>query len=83
MTAIEIKNIEVQFPIYDARARSFRHRLLGIGAGRIGATETHHVVVHALRDITLSLNHGDRLGLQWLFFAVHSEEDAPADICGI
>jgi homopolymeric O-antigen transport system ATP-binding protein len=63
MTAIEITNIEVQFPIYDARARSFRHRLLGIGAGRIGATETHHVVVHALRDITLSLNHGDRLGL--------------------
>jgi ABC-2 type transport system ATP-binding protein len=53
----------VLFPIYDARARSFRHRLLGIGAGRIGETDTHHVVVRALSDISLSLTHGDRLGL--------------------
>ena len=63
MTRIEIKNIDVHFPIYDARARSFRHRLLGIGAGRIGATATHRVVVRALNDISLSLAHGDRLGL--------------------
>lgn len=63
MTEIEIKNIDVHFPIYDARARSFRHRLLGIGAGRIGATATHHVVVRALSDISLSLSNGDRLGL--------------------
>ncbi len=63
MTAIEINNIDVLFPIYDARARSFRHQLLGIGAGRIGETDAHHVVVRALSDISLSLSHGDRLGL--------------------
>ena len=63
MTGIDIKNIDVHFPIYDARARSFRHSLLGMGTGRIGATESHHVVVRALNDISLSLSHGDRLGL--------------------
>ena len=63
MARIDIENIDVHFPIYDARARSFRHRLLGIGAGRIGATASHHVVVRALNDISLSLTHGDRLGL--------------------
>lgn len=63
MTGIEIRNIDVHFPIYDARARSFRHSLLGMGTGRIGATESHHVVVRALNDISLSLGHGDRLGL--------------------
>ena len=64
MTArIDIENIDVHFPIYDARARSFRHRVLGIGAGRIGATANHHVVVRAPNDISLSVSHGDRLGL--------------------
>ena len=63
MTGIDIRNIDVHFPIYDARARSFRQSLLGMGAARIGATATHHVVVRALNDISLSLTHGDRLGL--------------------
>ncbi len=63
MAAIDIRNIDVHFPIYDARARSFRQSLLGIGGARIGATKTHHVVVRALNDISLSLAHGDRLGL--------------------
>ncbi len=63
MAAIDIRNIDVHFPIYDARARSIRQSLLGIGGGRIGATATHHVVVRALTDVSLSLIHGDRLGL--------------------
>jgi ABC-type polysaccharide/polyol phosphate transport system ATPase subunit len=64
MTRIDIEHIDVHFPIYDARSRSFRQSLLGgLGAGRIGATKHHRVVVRALNDVTLSLNHGDRLGL--------------------
>lgn len=62
-TGIDISHIDVHFPIYDARSRSFRHSLLGLGAGRIGATERHHVVVRALNDVSVSLSHGDRLGL--------------------
>ena len=63
MAAIDIRNIDVHFPIYDARARSIRQSLMGIGGARIGATATHHVVVRALTDISLSLAHGDRLAL--------------------
>jgi ABC-2 type transport system ATP-binding protein len=63
MSGIDLADVDIDFPIYDARARSFKNRLLGLSAGRIGATATHHVVVRALRGITLSLVDGDRLGL--------------------
>jgi len=63
MSAVELSGVVVDFPIYDARARSFRHRLLGLSPGRIGAAGGHGVVVHALRDVSLSLKDGDRLGL--------------------
>jgi ABC-type polysaccharide/polyol phosphate transport system ATPase subunit len=63
MADIELRNVDVHFPIYDARSRSFRHRFLGIGAGRVGPSTQHRVVVRALNDINLSLTHGDRLGL--------------------
>lgn len=63
MSKLELTDVVVDFPIYDARSRSLRHRILGLGSGRIGASETHNVVVHALRSISLSLVDGDRLGL--------------------
>ena len=63
MATVDIRHIDVHFPIYDARARSIRQSLMGIGGARIGATAAHHVVVRALTDISLSLAHGDRLGL--------------------
>ena len=63
MSSVELTGVGVDFPIYDARSRSFRHRLLGLSAGRIGTAGGHSVVVHALRDVSLSLKDGDRLGL--------------------
>ena len=63
MSRVELTDVVVDFPIYDGRSRSLRHRLLGLSGGRIGASAGHDVVVHALRDITLSLVDGDRLGL--------------------
>ena len=63
MTSLEITSVDVDFPIYDARARSIKQRLLGLSGGRVSATASHHVVVRALRDVSLSLSHGDRLGL--------------------
>jgi ABC-type polysaccharide/polyol phosphate transport system ATPase subunit len=63
MSRIELTDVVVDFPIYDGRSRSLRHRILGLGSGRIGASAGHDVVVHALRKISLSLADGDRLGL--------------------
>ena len=63
MKLIELNDVHVEFPIYDARTRSLKHRVLGLGAGRIGASARRHVVVQALRGISLTLASGDRLGL--------------------
>jgi ABC-2 type transport system ATP-binding protein len=65
---IELSNVDVDFPIYDARTRSLKHRVLGLGpprlgAARLGSAGHSRVLVHALRAITLSLGNGDRLGL--------------------
>jgi ABC-2 type transport system ATP-binding protein len=63
MKRIELHDVDVEFPIYDARTRSLKHRVLGLGVGRIGSSAQHRVVVRALTKINLSLADGDRLGL--------------------
>ena len=64
MTSIRLNHVSVEFPIYNARGRSLRGELLRrtVG-GRIQAAEGSHVSVWALRDISLTLRQGDRLGL--------------------
>ncbi|MFN2199743.1 MAG: ABC transporter ATP-binding protein [Caldilineaceae bacterium] len=64
MASIHLNAISVAFPIYDASARSMKKSLLpGMTGGRIGADETQVSVVKALEDVTLSIRHGDRIGL--------------------
>ncbi|MDG3010412.1 ABC transporter ATP-binding protein [Rhodococcus sp. D2-41] len=53
----------VDFPIFDAKSRSLKKAFLGKAGGAIGRTDSNTVVVEALRDITLSLKEGDRIGL--------------------
>jgi ABC-type polysaccharide/polyol phosphate transport system ATPase subunit len=64
MTSIVLDRVTVDFPIYNARGRSLKSALLRrtVG-GRIETTPDRHVSVMALRDINLTLNKGDRLGL--------------------
>ena len=52
----------VDFPIFDARSRSLKKTVMGMVGGNI-ATETKVPVIEALRDISLTLKHGDRVGL--------------------
>ncbi|OMB93600.1 ABC transporter ATP-binding protein [Mycobacterium colombiense] len=59
---IDVNHAWVEFPIFDAKTRSFKHTVLGKAGGTIGRN-TSNVVIEALRDVTLSLNVGDRLGL--------------------
>ena len=51
------------FPIFDAKARSLKKAFLGKAGGAIGRNESNVVVIEALRDITMSLELGDRVGL--------------------
>jgi ABC-2 type transport system ATP-binding protein/lipopolysaccharide transport system ATP-binding protein len=63
MASLILENVTIQFPIYDARTRSMKNRLLGLGTrGRIGLDQ-RGVQVKALRDVTLALGDGDRVGL--------------------
>ena len=64
MVSIEVRNASVDFPIFDAKTRSLKKTVLGLGkaGGRIG-TESRIPVIEALRDITVSLEHGDRVAL--------------------
>ena len=64
MVAIDVQNASVEFPIFDAKTRSLKKTMLGLGkaGGRIG-TESRIPVIEALRDITVSLRDGDRVAL--------------------
>ncbi|WP_040787848.1 galactan export ABC transporter ATP-binding subunit Wzt/RfbE [Nocardia paucivorans] len=61
--SIETRNAWVEFPIFDAKSRSLKKAFLGKAGGAIGRNQSDVVVVEALRDITLSLKEGDRVGL--------------------
>lgn len=63
MASITLNHAGVDFPIYNARARSFRQDLLRRVGGRIDREDDGLVLVRALRDITLSLQPGDRLAI--------------------
>ena len=60
---IETRDAWVEFPIFDAKTRSLKKTFLGKAGGAIGRTADDVVVIEALRDITLSLKMGDRVGL--------------------
>jgi ABC-2 type transport system ATP-binding protein len=62
MVSIDVWNASVDFPIFDAKSRSLKKAVLGKVGGHIG-TESRVPVIEALKDITLSLRDGDRIGL--------------------
>ena len=60
---IETRDAWVEFPIFDAKSRSLKKAVLGKAGGTIGRNNSNVVVIEALRDITMSLDLGDRVGL--------------------
>ena len=64
MTSIVLDRVTVEFPIYNARGRSLKTEILRrtVG-GHIESADTAHVSIKALRDINLTLDKGDKLGL--------------------
>jgi len=64
MVSVQLSNVSVYFPVFDASARSLKKKVIAFGTGgRIGKDATDHVVVQALDDVSLSLSRGDRLAL--------------------
>jgi len=62
MVSIDVHNAYVDFPIFDAKTRSMKKKVLGKVGGKIG-TETKVPIIEALHDVSLSLKEGDRVGL--------------------
>jgi ABC-type polysaccharide/polyol phosphate transport system ATPase subunit len=63
MAKIELNNVSLVYPIYGINARSFKSQLLNIAVGGKLSQENRMVEVEALKEISVSLKSGDRVGL--------------------
>lgn len=64
MAIIELRQVTVEFPIYNVSARMFKKRFLRLATGgSVFKDSKQHVVVRSLDNINLSIKHGDRVGL--------------------
>lgn len=64
MAKIDLRNVSVEFPVYNINARSFKKQFLRMATGGAVVEDANkHVVVNALKNINLSLTDGDRIGL--------------------
>ena len=64
MVGLWLESVTVDFPVYNAGTRSLKNRLLHRGTGgRIGRSAGRHLRVRALESVSLTFEHGDRVGL--------------------
>ncbi len=65
MNSITLQNLSVEFPIYHMNARSLKKQFLRslMTGGKVLKTEENIFNVRALDNISLHLEHGDRVGL--------------------
>lgn len=64
MTLIQLKNVSVEFPIYNSSSRSLKNRVLSIATGgKIERRSDRLVIVRGLDNISITLRDGDRVGL--------------------
>ncbi|MCB4918493.1 ABC transporter ATP-binding protein [Brucella intermedia] len=64
MSYIQLKNVSVEFPIYNSSSRSLKNRVLNIATGgKIERRTDSLVVIRGLTDVSVTLYDGDRVGL--------------------
>jgi len=64
MPSIELQNVSVEFPVFNAATRSLKNRILNTVVGTsINHSANGHVVVRGLQDVSLTVKDGDRVGL--------------------
>ncbi|MFC0409922.1 ABC transporter ATP-binding protein [Roseomonas elaeocarpi] len=63
MPSIEARGLAIEFPLYHVSARSLKKRLLAKAAVRVKTDEANRVVVSALRDLSFTIGHGERVAL--------------------
>ena len=64
MARIVLKKISVEFPVYNANARSLKKKFIRIATGgSVVKDANHRIMVEALKEISISFEHGDRVGI--------------------
>ena len=66
MPLLALDHVHVDFPLYTARGRSLKNRALALLGSKIRQKIEEHnqiITVQSLRDISVTLRDGDRLGL--------------------
>ena len=64
MASLRLDSVTVDFPVYSASTRSLKNRLLHrCTGGRIARGSGSGLRVRALEDVSLTFEHGDRIGL--------------------
>jgi len=64
MTSIELTDVSVEFPVFNAASRSLKNKMLSVATG--GAIDRRGdglVIVRGLEDVSFSLKEGDRVGI--------------------
>lgn len=64
MTFIELKNVTVDFPIYNASNRSIKNKLINFSTGgKIKDDKDGYVIVRALDQLNLKIKNGERVAI--------------------
>jgi ABC-2 type transport system ATP-binding protein len=65
MASVILNSVSVDFPIYNVNARSLKNKVIRLTTGGTLRSDAAHncIVVKALDNISLQLEHGDRVGL--------------------
>lgn len=64
MARIDLRNVCVEFPVYNVSSRSFKKNFIRLATGgNVSKDANEHFVIRSLNDITLKIEHGDRVGL--------------------
>ncbi|MCW5770623.1 MAG: ABC transporter ATP-binding protein [Rhodospirillaceae bacterium] len=65
MVYVDVSGVSVKLPVFDGRSASLKAHIARLGrrAGRIEVDDARHASIHALVDVDLHLEEGDRVGL--------------------
>jgi lipopolysaccharide transport system ATP-binding protein len=64
VASVKFQNVSISFPVYNSTDRSLTSKFLEVATGgRLDSNDQGKVLVRALRDVSFSLQDGDRLGL--------------------
>lgn len=64
MARIDLSHVSVEFPVYNINGRSFKKQFLRLATGgNVSRDANERVVIRSLNNISVTINHGDRIGL--------------------